>query len=104
MRYDGRTDFTDWADTNGFFLIFLLEIRTLVPKKIRFNLPNPPNPFSHRIFIFQMRNCSKVKMRPILTIERIFILKNDYLLAFHFKIFQRCNINGNCFHFDIADF
>jgi hypothetical protein len=26
-------------------------------KKIRFNLPNPPNPFSHCIGIFQSGNC-----------------------------------------------
>jgi hypothetical protein len=38
-------------------LIFLLEIRVFWFKKIRLNLLNPPNPFSHCIGIFQSGNC-----------------------------------------------
>jgi hypothetical protein len=32
-RYDGRTDWADRADSNGFFLLFLLEIRAFGSKK-----------------------------------------------------------------------
>jgi hypothetical protein len=39
------------------FLLTMHEFQAKKSKKIRFNLPNPPNPFSHRIGIFQMRNC-----------------------------------------------
>jgi hypothetical protein len=41
---------TDFGDLNA-------RISSKKSKKIRFNLPDPPNPFSHRIGIFQMRNC-----------------------------------------------
>jgi hypothetical protein len=36
---------------------YLLEIRAFGSQKIRLNPPDPPNPFSHSISIFQSRNC-----------------------------------------------
>jgi GTPase SAR1 family protein len=48
LGYNGRTDWADRADTNGFFL-FVDVSQAHVPQKIRSYPPNPPNPFSHRI-------------------------------------------------------
>jgi hypothetical protein len=42
--------YTDFLGTNA-------RILSKKVKKIRFNLPNPPNPFSHCITFFQSGNC-----------------------------------------------
>jgi hypothetical protein len=39
-----------------FFFIFSRILSTHTPEKIRLNPPDPPNPFSHRISIFQNKN------------------------------------------------
>jgi hypothetical protein len=53
-RYDGKTDGADRADPNRFLGVPMHDFQAKKSKKIRFNLPNP---FSHRISLFQSGNC-----------------------------------------------
>jgi hypothetical protein len=57
-RYNGRTDWADRADTNGFFSINA-RISSKKSKKIRSYPPDPPNPFFHCIALQHKKNSLK---------------------------------------------
>jgi hypothetical protein len=48
LGYNGRTDWADWANPNGFLRNQCSDFKQKL-KKIRVNPPDPPNPFFHCI-------------------------------------------------------
>jgi hypothetical protein len=71
------------------FLFFLLETRTFGSKKIRSYLPDPPNPFSHSISIFQSRKKLLIIFWVLYPNSRP--IKNSFVARCRERIFSRRN-------------